>query len=68
MEPDAHNPENILPSTKASPAIVAHRHELEKSMLADTLKDKISHRPTPDVLLEKGVLSQDPRVPSDDEA
>ncbi|KKF94591.1 MKL/myocardin-like protein 2 [Ceratocystis fimbriata CBS 114723] len=59
---------NILPPTTAAPAIQAHQMELQKSMRADTLNEKISHRPSPDTLLKSGVLANDPRIPSDDEA
>lgn len=31
-------------------------------MLEDKLKDKISHRPTPEQLLQGGVLHEDPRT------
>lgn len=32
-------------------------------MLEDKLKDKISHRPSPEELIREGVLHQDPRSP-----
>lgn len=36
-------------------------HQLEKHMRADSLNDKISHRPTPEKLMQEGVLHEDPR-------
>lgn len=32
-------------------------------MLADTLKDKISHRPNPEDLVKGGILQEDPTSP-----
>lgn len=34
-------------------------------MRADTLNDKISHRPSPEKLLKDGVLHDDPRSPDE---
>ena len=51
---------NILPSTNASPAIVSHQRELEKNMRADSLNEKISHRPKPEDLIKEGILTEDP--------
>lgn len=34
-------------------------------MKADTLNDKIAHRPTPDKLVKDGVLHEDPRSPEE---
>jgi hypothetical protein len=34
-------------------------------MRADSLNDKISHRPPPEALLETGVLHDDPRSPEE---
>lgn len=34
-------------------------------MRADSLNDKISHRPSPDKLIQEGVLRDDPRSPED---
>ncbi|KAL8393198.1 hypothetical protein RB595_003120 [Gaeumannomyces hyphopodioides] len=53
---------NILPASTAAPALQAHQKELERHFKADTLNDKISHRPTPDELIKKGVLDEDPRT------
>ncbi|CAI4214508.1 unnamed protein product [Parascedosporium putredinis] len=46
----------------AAPALQAQQKELERSMLADTLKEKIAQRPTPAELVNEGVLHQDPRT------
>lgn len=35
--------------------------QLAKHMRADSLNEKISHRPSPEKLLETGVLHDDPR-------
>ena len=58
---------NILPASTAAPGIQANQRELEKSMRADTLNEKIAHRPTPDELIKKGVLNadEDPRSPDE---
>lgn len=34
-------------------------------MRADTLNEKISHRPSPDELIKEGVLRDDPRSPEE---
>lgn len=34
-------------------------------MKADTLNDKISHRPDPEQLIKEGVLKDDPRSPEE---
>lgn len=34
-------------------------------MRADSLNDKISHRPTPQKLMKQGVLHDDPRSPEE---
>lgn len=34
-------------------------------MRADSLNEKIAHRPSPDALLKEGVLHDDPRSPED---
>ncbi|PHH60188.1 hypothetical protein CDD81_1968 [Ophiocordyceps australis] len=52
---------NILPASSAAPGLLAHQKELERNMLEDRLKDKISHRPNPEVLVRGGLLHQDPR-------
>lgn len=39
--------------------------QLEKHMRADSLNDKISHRPPPEKLLQEGVLHDDPRSPEE---
>ena len=31
-------------------------------MLADNLKDKIAHRPSPEKLIQEGILEEDPRT------
>ncbi|KAM0422904.1 hypothetical protein ACHAPD_001372 [Fusarium lateritium] len=42
--------------------------QLEKHMLEDKLNDKISHRPDPESLIKEGVLHDDPRAVTQDEA
>jgi hypothetical protein len=39
--------------------------QLEKHMRADSLNEKIAHRPSPEVLIKEGVLHEDPRSPED---
>lgn len=34
-------------------------------MRADTLNDKIAHRPSPEEMVKKGVLEDDPRSPDE---
>ncbi|KAM7220812.1 hypothetical protein V8F06_003881 [Rhypophila decipiens] len=52
---------NILPASNAAPGLQAHQKELEKHMRADSLNEKIAHRPSPEALLKEGVLHEDPR-------
>ncbi|CEI65206.1 hypothetical protein FVEN_g12574 [Fusarium venenatum] len=59
---------NILPASTAAPGLLAHQKELEKHMLEDKLNDKISHRPDPESLIKEGVLHDDPRAVTQDEA
>ncbi|RGP77404.1 rpel repeat [Fusarium longipes] len=59
---------NILPASTAAPGLQAHQKELEKHMLEDKLNDKISHRPDPESLIKEGVLRDDPRTVTQDEA
>ncbi|KAH8881658.1 hypothetical protein GQ53DRAFT_467864 [Thozetella sp. PMI_491] len=56
---------NILPKSTAAPGLQAQQKELEKNMRADTLNEKISHRPSPEALLKDGVLHEDPRSPEE---
>jgi hypothetical protein len=51
---------NILPSSSAAPAIQGQQRELEKHMRADSLNEKISHRPKPEDLIKEGILTEDP--------
>ncbi|KAF4337028.1 RPEL repeat [Fusarium beomiforme] len=60
--------ENILPASTVAPGLQAHQKELEKHMLEDKLNDKISHRPDPEALIKEGVLHDDPRTVTQDEA
>lgn len=48
-------------------ALVSGTLQLEKHMRADSLNDKIAHRPSPDELIKKGVLNpdEDPRSPDE---
>ncbi|KAI1761153.1 hypothetical protein GGR53DRAFT_506521 [Hypoxylon sp. FL1150] len=52
---------NILPASTAAPGLQEKQKELEKHMRADSLNDKISHRPSPEKLIKEGVLHEDPR-------
>ncbi|KAK4195250.1 hypothetical protein QBC40DRAFT_289327 [Triangularia verruculosa] len=56
---------NILPASTAAPAILAQQKELAKHMRADSLNEKIAHRPAPETVLEKHILHEDPRSPED---
>jgi len=56
---------NILPASTAAPGLQAQQKELEKHMRADSLNEKIAHRPSPDSLLKEGVLHDDPRSPEE---
>jgi hypothetical protein len=56
---------NILPDSTAAPAIQGHQKELEKHMRADSLNEKISHRPKPEDLIKGGVLHEDPTLPDE---
>lgn len=60
-------PGNILPDSTAAPAIIGHQKELEKHMRADSLNEKIAHRPTPAELIKEGVLKEDPTSPDENE-
>ncbi len=51
---------NILPDSTAAPAIVGHQRDLEKHMRADSLNEKILHRPKPADLIKEGILTEDP--------
>jgi hypothetical protein len=54
---------NILPTSNAAPSIQAHARELEKHMRADSLNEKIAHRPNPQELVKEGILQEDPTSP-----
>ncbi|KAI1341194.1 hypothetical protein F5Y15DRAFT_414313 [Xylariaceae sp. FL0016] len=56
---------NILPASTAAPSLQEKQNELAKHMRADSLNKKISHRPTPEALMEGGVLREDPRSPEE---
>ena len=47
---------NILPDSTAAPALQGHQRELEKHMRADSLEQKIQHRPTAEKLIQEGIL------------
>lgn len=57
--------ENILPASNAAPSLIANQKELEMHMRADSLNDKLSHRPDPQELVKEGVLKEDPRTADD---
>ncbi|KAI1077584.1 hypothetical protein F5B20DRAFT_550669 [Whalleya microplaca] len=56
---------NILPASNAAPSLLEKQKELAKHMRADSLNDKISHRPPPEKLLKEGLLHEDPRSPEE---
>ncbi|KAI0006314.1 hypothetical protein F4779DRAFT_597075 [Xylariaceae sp. FL0662B] len=56
---------NILPASTAAPSLQEKQKELEKHMRADSLNEKILHRPSPEKLIEEGVLHEDPRSPEE---
>ncbi|KAK3346212.1 hypothetical protein B0T25DRAFT_271779 [Lasiosphaeria hispida] len=56
---------NILLASTAAPGLQAQQKELEKHMRADSLNEKISHRPAPEALIKEGVLLEDPRSPDE---
>ncbi|KAI0015706.1 RPEL repeat protein [Xylariomycetidae sp. FL0641] len=56
---------NILPASAAAPSLQEKQKELAKHMRADSLNDKISHRPSPEKLMKEGVLHDDPRSPEE---
>ncbi|KAI1131876.1 hypothetical protein F5Y10DRAFT_232760 [Nemania abortiva] len=56
---------NILPESTAAPSLQEKQKELAKHMRADSLNEKISHRPSPEQLLKNGVLHDDPRSPEE---
>lgn len=49
---------NILPDSTAAPALQANQRSLEKRMRADSLEQKIQHRPQPDELVKEGILEE----------
>lgn len=51
---------NILSGSSAAPTIQSHQKELERSMLEDSLKEKLAHRPQPAEVIEKGILNGKP--------
>ena len=50
---------NILPDSSAAPALQGQQKELEKHMRADSLEQKIQHRPKPEELVKEGILQED---------
>ena len=59
------NKGNILPDSTAAPAIQGQQRELEKHMRADSLNEKLGHRPKPEDLIREGVLKEDPTSPDE---
>lgn len=57
---------NILPDSTAAPGIQGQQKELEKHMRADSLNEKIAHRPSPAELVKEGVLHEDPTKAAND--
>lgn len=57
-------PGNILPDSKAAPALQGQQKELEKHMRADSLEQKIQQRPKPEELVKEGILGAD-EVPAE---
>lgn len=58
---------NILPDSTAAPALQGNQRELEKHMRADSLEQKIQHRPKPGELIKEGILGadEDPTSPTE---
>lgn len=56
-----------MPWGMVANALVSLTLQLEKHMRADSLNDKIAHRPSPDELIKKGLLNpdEDPRSPDE---
>ena len=50
---------NILPDSTAAPALQGQQRELQKHMRADSLEQKIQHRPKPEDLIKEGILEPD---------
>lgn len=50
---------NILPDSNAAPGIQGQQKELEKHMRADSLEEKMKHRPKPEELIKDGILQAD---------
>lgn len=57
MRSDIH-PGNILPNSSAAPALQASQKSLDRRMRADSLEQKIQHRPTADQLVKEGILEE----------
>lgn len=55
---------NILPDTKAAPALQGQQKELKRHMRADSLEQKIQQRPKPEELVKEGILGAD-EVPAE---
>lgn len=60
---------NILPSatsTTTAPSLQAQARELQRSMMADNLEQKVRNRPEPKDLIAQGILGQeeDPTEPA----
>jgi len=56
---------NILPDSTAAPGLQEKQKELAKQMRADSLNEKVAHRPAPEALLQKHILHEDPRSAED---
>lgn len=55
---------NILPDSKAAPALQGQQKELKKHMRADSLEHKIQQRPKPEELVKDGILGAE-EVPAE---
>ena len=55
---------NILPDSNAAPAIQANQRALDKQMRADSLDQKIQHRPKPEDLIKEGILEETVESPT----
>ena len=53
------NPGNILPDSTAAPALQGQQRELQRNMRANSLEQKIQHRPKPEDLIREGILEPD---------
>ena len=49
---------NILASSTVAPGIQGQQKDLDKSLRKDSLEQKLQNRPSPEGLIEKGILEE----------